>query len=201
MSAAEAARVEVVMATQLTHLTLADIRAMDHRAFVDALGGLFEHSPWVAEAAWAQRPFASESALHEAMMGAVIGAPIERQVAFLRMHPELAGKEAQAGSMTDHSTFEQQGLNALSREELVELQRLNAAYAKRHGFPFIIKVLGHTRQQIFEALRERTAHDTPREIDAALQQIARITRRRLAALLSDQPLSDPSQPPSTKATP
>ena len=162
-------------------MTLAQIAAMDHAAFVAALGDLFEHSPWVAEAAWPQRPFASENALHDAMMAAVRAAPLTQQIAFLNGHPELAGKEAQAGTMTDHSTFEQQGagLNALSHDELLELRRLNAVYLQRHGFPFIIAVLGHTKAQIFEALRVRAGHDTPSEIHAALHQIAQITRRRL----------------------
>ena len=169
---------------------------MDCQAFTAALGEIFEHSPWVAQAAWSHRPFADLDALHAAMLGAVRAVPAAQRIAFLRSHPELAGKEAQAGTMTGHSTREQSGLNALSRAELEELRRLNAAYAQRHGFPFIIAVLGHTKPQIFEALRERTGHDTHQEIDTALQQIARITRRRLAALLSND-----SQPQSTKATP
>ncbi len=169
-------------------MTFVQIAAMDHAAFVAALGDLFEHSPWVAEAAWPQRPFANESALHDAMMAAVRAAPPAQQVAFLNLHPELAGKEAQAGTMTGHSTFEQQGagLNALSREELLDLRRLNAAYLQRHGFPFIIAVLGHTKAQIFEALRSRAGHDTPRELNEALHQIAQITRRRLHALFSNE---------------
>jgi 2-oxo-4-hydroxy-4-carboxy-5-ureidoimidazoline decarboxylase len=168
-------------------MTLAQVAAMDHAAFMATFGDLFEHSPWVAEAAWALRPFASEAALHDAMMTAVRAAPPAQQIAFLNMHPELAGKEAQAGTMTGHSTFEQQGagLNALSRDELLELRRLNAVYAQRHGFPFIIAVLGHTKPQIFAALRARAGHETSREIDEALGQIAQITRRRLHALFAD----------------
>ena len=83
--------------------------------------------------------------------------------------------------MTGHSTYEQQGLNALSRAEFVELQQLNAAYRARHGFPFIIAVLGHTKAQIFEALRNRTGNETPSEMREALGQIAQITRRRVHA--------------------
>ena len=154
----------------------------DRPAFTAALGAIFEHSPWVAQAAWAQRPFDSLAALHAAMLGAVRAAPLVQQIAFLRGHPELAGKEAQAGTMTDHSTHEQAGLNALSRSEVDALRALNAAYAQRHGFPFIVNVLGHSTAQIFEALRERIDNDTPSDIDAALQQIAAITRRRLNAL-------------------
>jgi 2-oxo-4-hydroxy-4-carboxy-5-ureidoimidazoline decarboxylase len=173
--------------TSAPALTLATLAALDHDAFVGALGDLFEHSPWVAQAAWQQRPFASERALHDAMMAAVRAASQAQQIAFLNLHPELAGKEAQAGTMTGHSTFEQHGagLNALSHEELLELRRLNAAYLERHGFPFIIAVLGHTKAQIFEALRTRAGHDTPRELNEALHQIAQITRRRLHARFAD----------------
>ena len=87
--------------------------------------------------------------------------------------------------MTGHSTFEQQGagLHALSHGEFALLRQLNADYASRHGFPFIIAVLGHSKADIFGALRTRIGHDTPREIEEALAQIARITRRRLDALL------------------
>jgi 2-oxo-4-hydroxy-4-carboxy-5-ureidoimidazoline decarboxylase len=164
----------------MEQLTLSNVATMDHDDFVAALGDLFEHSPWVAEAAWAHRPFASEAALHQAMMQVVRSAPIEHQIVFLRGHPELAGKEAQAGTMTGHSTFEQgTGLAALTHGELLELRRLNAAYADRHGFPFIIAVLGHTKPQIFDALRTRVANPTMNEIGEALRQIAKITRRRL----------------------
>ncbi len=152
---------------------------LDCQAFTAAFGEIFEHSPWVAKAAWSNRPFADLDALHAAMLGAVRLAPAAQRIAFLRSHPELAGKEAQAGTMTGHSTREQSGLNALSRAELEELHRLNAAYAQRHGFPFIIAVLGHTKSQIFDALRTRTGNNTSHEADMALQQIAAITRRRL----------------------
>jgi 2-oxo-4-hydroxy-4-carboxy-5-ureidoimidazoline decarboxylase len=164
----------------MEQLILSNIASMNHDEFVAALGDLFEHSPWVAEAAWAHRPFASEAGLHDAMMRAVTSAPIEHQIVFLRQHPELAGKEAQAGTMTGHSTFEQgTGLASLTHTELLELQRLNAAYAERHGFPFIIAVLGHTKPQIFDALRTRLANQTVDEIGEALRQISKITRRRL----------------------
>jgi 2-oxo-4-hydroxy-4-carboxy-5-ureidoimidazoline decarboxylase len=168
----------------MEQLTLASIAAMDHDEFVVSLGDLFEHSPWVAQVAWAHRPFASVAALHDAMMRVVRSAPLEHQIIFLRQHPELAGKEAQAGTMTRQSTFEQgAGLGALTHGELLELRRLNAEYAERHGFPFIIAVLGHTKSQIFEALRMRIARPRVDEVDEALQQISKITHRRLHARL------------------
>ena len=181
------AAARTAQATQAAHrrpaaLDWQRLAEADEPAFTAALGAIFEHAPWVARAAWAQRPFDSPAALHAAMLGAVRAALLAQQIAFLCGHPELAGKEAQAGTMTDHSTHEQAGLNALSRAEVDALRTLNAAYAQRHGFPFIVNVLGHSKAQIFEALRERTGHDTPGEIDAALEQIAAITRRRLNAL-------------------
>jgi len=173
-------------------LTISAVADMDRDVFIDTLGDLFEHAPWVAEAAWAVRPFATEDALHRSMLEAVRAAPLPRQIAFLRGHPELAGKEAQAGTMTGHSTFEQRGLDALAHEQVAELRSLNAAYAQRHGFPFIISVLGHTRAGIFDALRMRIHRDTDTEREEALRQIGLITRRRLAALFrAAQP--EPSQ--------
>lgn len=174
------------MSATTSALSLARLATLDRAAFVAELGAVFEHAPWVADAAWVQRPFASVTVLHAAMMAVVRAAPTAQQIAFLRGHPELAGKEASAGTMTEHSTFEQSGagLNALSGAELDELKRLNAAYAARHGFPFIIAVLGHTKAQIFDALRRRVANQTAQERDEALQQIATITQRRLAKLLA-----------------
>jgi 2-oxo-4-hydroxy-4-carboxy-5-ureidoimidazoline decarboxylase len=160
------------------------LTGMDRSAFTAALGTIFEHTPWVAEAAWARRPFDDVDALHAAMMAMLRAAPAGEQLAFLRRHPELAGREAQSGTMTDHSTREQAGLSALSREQVDELRRLNAAYAQRHGFPFIIAVLGHTRAQIFDALRARIDAPTAIEFEAALQQVAAITRRRLDTLFA-----------------
>jgi len=168
--------------TTASRLDWQELNGMDRDAFTAALGEVFEHSPWVARAAWSYRPFACLEALHAAMLGAVRAVPTAQIVAFLRSHPELAGKEAQAGTMTSHSTHEQSGLNALSRAELDELRRLNAAYAERHGFPFIIAVLGHTKAQIFEAMRRRIDNDTALEMEAALAQIAAITHRRLSRL-------------------
>jgi 2-oxo-4-hydroxy-4-carboxy-5-ureidoimidazoline decarboxylase len=165
-------------------LTLADINRLDRVRFVAALGSVFEHSPWVATAAWAECPFASIDQLHRAMIGVVRRTSREVRLDFLRMHPELAGKEAQAGTMTDHSTAEQAGLNALTRDELMTLRRLNAEYAAKHGFPFIIAVLKNTRAQIFEALRTRIQRDTDIELDAAIEQISIITRLRLGRLLA-----------------
>jgi 2-oxo-4-hydroxy-4-carboxy-5-ureidoimidazoline decarboxylase len=165
---------------------LTTLNAMDRDAFVAVLGPAFENAPWVAAGAWSERPFADVTALHAAMLGVVRQAPDERQLAFLCGHPELAGREAQSGTMTAESTGEQSsaGLNALTGAERDELQSLNRAYRERHGFPFIIAVRANTKQQIFAAIRARIAQTSENERGAALEQIGLITRGRIDALIS-----------------
>jgi 2-oxo-4-hydroxy-4-carboxy-5-ureidoimidazoline decarboxylase len=168
-------------------LDLAALNAMDRDAFVAVLGPAFENAPWVAEGAWPARPFADVTALHAAMLDVVRRAPDEGQLAFLCGHPELAGREAQTGTMTAESTGEQKsaGLNALTGDERRELQSLNRAYRERHGFPFIIAVRANTKQQIFEAIRTRLSQTSEIERRTALEQIGLITRGRIDALVKD----------------
>jgi 2-oxo-4-hydroxy-4-carboxy-5-ureidoimidazoline decarboxylase len=168
-------------------LTLAALNAMERDAFVSAIGPTFENAPWVAASAWPARPFASVAALHAALLNVVRQAPEDKKLAFLCGHPELAGREAQAGTMTTESVGEQKsaGLNALTSAELAEMQRLNRAYRERHGFPFIIAVRANTKQQIFEAMRARVAANTEVERNAALEQIGLITRGRIDALVKE----------------
>jgi 2-oxo-4-hydroxy-4-carboxy-5-ureidoimidazoline decarboxylase len=168
-----------------TLFDLADINTMDRDRFVAALGSTFEHSPWVAEGAWAQRPYDSVEHLHAAMFEVVRRAPKAIQVAFLRGHPELAGREAQANTLTDDSLREQAsaGLDAMSRAEMTEMARLNAEYRERHGFPFVIAARRHTKAQIFDEMRRRIGQDSGAEFAEALAQIAHITRRRVQALV------------------
>lgn len=167
--------------------SLAELNAMDRDAFVAALGPTFENAPWVAATAWTSRPFASVAALHGAMLDVVRTATVEDRLTFFNGHPELAGREAQAGTMTAESVGEQKsaGLNALTLAELDEMKKLNRAYRERHGFPFIIAVRANTRQQIFQALRDRVAQDTEAERDTALEQIGLITRGRIEALVKE----------------
>jgi 2-oxo-4-hydroxy-4-carboxy-5-ureidoimidazoline decarboxylase len=174
------------MLTASTPVELAALNAMDRDAFVAVLGPTFENAPWVAATAWSQRPFASVEPLHAAMLEAVRQAPEQRQLAFLRGHPELAGREAEAGTMTTESTGEQAGagLDALTGAERDEMRRLNRAYHERHGFPFIIAVRGNTKQQIFEAMCARILHSTEVEYRAALEQIGLITRGRIDGLVN-----------------
>ena len=166
---------------------LATLNAMDRDAFVAAVGSAFENAEWVAAAAWSSRPFASVAALHAAMMDVVMQASEAQKLAFLRGHPELAGREARAGTMTAESVSEQNsaGLNALTAAEVEEMQRLNRAYRERHRFPFIIAVRANTKQQIFATMRARIVESTEVEHGAALEQIGLITHGRIDALVKE----------------
>ena len=156
--------------------------------FVAALGGIFEHSPWVAEAAFAQRPFPSVDALHRAMCGAVAAAGESAQLALIRAHPQLAGRAAIRGELTDASRREQggAGLDQCSPEEFAQLHALNEAYERRFGFPFILAVRGQTRATILANMAARLDNARDVEQAEALHQIARIARFRLADLVSSE---------------
>jgi 2-oxo-4-hydroxy-4-carboxy-5-ureidoimidazoline decarboxylase len=162
------------------------INAMDRAAFVQKFGGIFENSPWVAEQAWDNKPFASLDAMHAAMVGVAKDAPAPLQLALLQAHPDLAGKEAQAGAMTASSVAEQAsaGLNALSPAEMAQISELNAAYRKKFGFPFIIAVRMHSKEGIFFEFNRRLHNDTQTEFANDLQNVYVITRLRLNKLLN-----------------
>ena len=168
-------------------MTLAELNARDRRGFVVALGGVFEDSPWVAEAAWPRHPFATLDALYRAMVDAVRGAAEDAQLALIRAHPELAGKAALRGQLTADSSAEQSGagLTQCSPQEFTRLQELNRAYNTRFGFPFIIAVKGLDRAAIIARFAERLERDRATELEEALQQIARIAWFRLEALVEE----------------
>ncbi len=153
--------------------------------FVAVLGGIFERSPWVAEQAWNARPFASIDALHAAMVDAVRAANATVQLALICAHPELAGKEAAAGTLTQDSLAEQAGagLDRCTAEELDRLRQLNHAYREKFGFPFVMAVKHRSRRDILAALALRTGHGRDEEFTACLAEIGMIGRLRLNALL------------------
>jgi len=166
-------------------LDMAPINAMDRAAFVEKFGGIFENSPWVAEKAWERRPFASLDDMHAAMVAVAKNAPAPMQLALLQSHPDLAGKEAQAGTMTASSVAEQAsaGLNSLSHAEMVQIADLNAAYRRKFGFPFIIAVRMHTKEGILFEFNRRLRNDTQTEFANDLQNVYIIARLRLNKLL------------------
>lgn len=170
---------------QTPTMTLNELSALPQAEFTQALGAIFEHSPWIAERAWTARPFETIDALHRAMVDVVQQADPAEQLALIAAHPELAGREASAGTLTHASTAEQRGagLDQCSPEELVRLRGLNAAYRERFGFPFVIAVKGRSRYQIMEAIEARQGNDRNTEFASCLDQIGQIARFRLDALL------------------
>lgn len=175
-------------------MSLDEVNRLDENGFVARFGTLFEHSPWVAEGAWRERPFADLSGLHGAFLEAVRGASHERRVALIRAHPDLAGKAALAGDLTPESASEQSsaGLDRLSSEEYEAFQRLNAAYREKFGLPFVVCVRDHTKESIFAAAEARLEHSRPEEIEAALYEISRITYLRLRDLVESDEVSEGS---------
>ena len=169
-------------------VTLAAVNGMDLPDFAAALGEAFELAPWVAEAAHARRPFSTVTALHEAMFGAVRAAPRDGQLAFLRNHPDLAGKAARAGAVTEDSRREQAsvGLDTLSEDDYARFHRLNDAYKARFGFPFMICVRRHTRDSILTQFERRLGNDAATEFAAALQEVFFITRLRIAGMVTGE---------------
>jgi 2-oxo-4-hydroxy-4-carboxy-5-ureidoimidazoline decarboxylase len=164
--------------------TLSGLNGLPPPSLVAALGEVFEFAPWVAEAVAPGRPYPTVTALHDAMMQAVLQASPERQLAFIGGHPEL-GSRVKRADLTDHSQSEQGGLglDQLSADEFERFNRLNTAYREKFGFPFIVCVRRRTRDSILRQFERRLAHDREAEREAALQEIGLITRLRLAALV------------------
>ena len=161
--------------------SLEQLNSATRAEFVAALADIFEHSPWVPEAAAAERPFATLAQLYEHLKAALLRAGEDRQLAVVTAHPDLAGKAARAGTLTPQSTAEQAsaGLDQLSEPEYAAFHRCNEAYKARFGFPFIICVRRHTKDSILQALERRTKSDAATERVAALTEILRIVALRL----------------------
>jgi OHCU decarboxylase len=160
------------------------INELDRAAFVERYGPLFEHSPWVAEDAFSDRPFADEEELFEALRSAMYSAPRERQLALIRAHPDLAGRAAIEGTLTSSSEREQSsaGLDRLTPDEYRQFTSINAAYRERFGFPFVVCVREHTKESILRVAAERLEHTRDEEVRVALEEIAKIARLRMEDL-------------------
>lgn len=164
-----------------TSITLDALNRLDDAGFVSALGGVFEHAAWVAEAVLPGRPFGSLAFLHALMAAAVRDAPADRKLALVRGHPDLAGKAARAGDLTDESTAEQAsaGLDRLSDAEYERFHEMNAAYHAKFGFPFIVCVRRHGKESILRSFERRLGNDPAAELATALDEVLRIGALRL----------------------
>jgi 2-oxo-4-hydroxy-4-carboxy-5-ureidoimidazoline decarboxylase len=171
-------------------IPLETLNTVDRKTFAAVLGEVMELAPWVADEAYAARPFATVAALYAAMIDAVRKAPDERQRALIDGHPDLAGKAAREGNLTADSTAEQAGagLDRLTEAEFAEFHQLNDAYRKKFGMPFIVCVRRHGKASILQQFEQRLQNDAASERAAALGEIFRI-----AALRLDQRVTGPER--------
>lgn len=161
---------------------------MDRETFVGTFGGVFEHSPWIAERAFDLElgpAHDTAAGVHSALARMFRSASADERLAVLNAHPDLAGKLAAARRLTAESTSEQAsaGLDALTDEERTAFTKLNAAYTAKHGFPFIIAVRDYDKAGILEAFERRIDNATAIEFDEACRQVERIARLRLEDML------------------
>ncbi len=169
------------MSNSTRSYTLQELNEMDRAAFAEAVGAIFESSPWIAEAAWESRPFQAVQSMFAVMLEQVEQADEERQLALLRAHPDLGAKLA----MTEESTREQAGagLDRLTKREFRYMNAMNRLYRQKHGFPFIIAVKGRTKEAVMAFMRQRVANSREVELRQALKEVGIIAGFRLAGLV------------------
>ncbi len=167
-------------------LTVHDLNAGTREDFVAHVGPVFEHSPWIAEVTWGQRPFATRENLLRKLLATLREAPRERQLALIRAHPDLAGRLAREPTLTAASTAEQAsvGLDRLSDAELARFTAANARYRERFGFPFVICARLNDRTAMLRAFEHRLGLSEEEEIGNSLAEIEKIAALRLADLVS-----------------
>ena len=168
-------------------MTVDQLNRMDLHPFVANLGTIYEHSPWIAEAVWRERPFASADALSAAMARVVAEAGVDRQLTLIREHPELAGRAMARAQLTADSASEQSGagLTQCTPAELAELAALNTRYREKFGFPFVLAVKGYDRTGIIAELTRRLDNDVATEFAESLRQIDKIASLRIMAVVID----------------
>lgn len=163
-------------------MTIDEVNRLHHAAFVNAVGWVFEHSPWVAERAFASGPFDGIQALHSAMVEQVERATTPEKLALLRAHPDLGTRTR----LSSASSKEQSGagLDSLTPAEFEQFSRLNSAYRARFEFPFLLAVKGSTKYDVLRALQARMEASPEQEFEEALQQVYRIAGFRLEGLIA-----------------
>ena len=169
----------------MQRFTLSAVNRLEPAAFEAAFGHLCEHAPWVARRVTDRRPFVDQDAIRDGFRTVIDAASRAEQLTLLRNHPELAGKAAIAGDLTEDSRKEQAGagLTRLTPEEYARFHELNRAYTAKFGFPFILAVKGRSKGEILAAFAARLDNDRETEFRTALDQVARIIEFRLADLL------------------
>jgi 2-oxo-4-hydroxy-4-carboxy-5-ureidoimidazoline decarboxylase len=169
-------------------VTLDQLNRMDRAGFVAAMGGVFDRAPWVAETAWNRRPFATVTALHQAMFEGLRDSPRDKLVAFFGKHvdPLVTGKAAATAAVSDESRREHalSGLDRWSEADTKRYEALNKAYETKFGYGFVIAVLRYTREATLAQIERRLRNDASAEYARTLQEVSDISRLRVAAKVS-----------------
>lgn len=179
------------MTTSPTHSFPSSPKDMDLPGFLETFGGVYEHSKWVAQAAWDQgltEQHNTPAGLSELMMAVIADADYKPLLDLINAHPDLAGKAAINGELTAESTSEQAGagISDCTPEEFERFQTLNTEYKTKFGFPFIMAVKGSNRHLILESFVKRLPNDPDTEFQTAINQINKIARFRLDAIASGE---------------
>jgi 2-oxo-4-hydroxy-4-carboxy-5-ureidoimidazoline decarboxylase len=166
--------------------SLNEINLLAGAEFVRIVGPVFEHSPWIAETAWAKRPFTSLENLHAALMNVVRESGGTTQTGLIQAHPDLVGQAALAGTLTPESSREQAsaGLGRLSAAEIAAFQTNNRAYRDKFGFPFVICARLNKKEAILKGFETRLKNPREQEIKTALEEIGKIAWLRLGDLIA-----------------
>jgi len=165
---------------------LAELNGASRDEFVRVLGSVFEASPWIAEHTWTKRPFRDLDQLHGAMCGTVRNAGVKKQLALICAHPDLVGRAALAGTLSQESNREQAsaGLIELTADEIATFQRLNETYREKFGFPFVICARLNKKDAILNGFRVRLEHSLEEEMKTALEEIYKIAYLRLQDIVA-----------------
>jgi 2-oxo-4-hydroxy-4-carboxy-5-ureidoimidazoline decarboxylase len=177
-----------MVAGDMVQKPLEELNGCTQSDFVAALANIFEYSPWVAEQAFASRPFAGVNALFAAMKLAVERGSQDQRLKLIKSHPDLANKTQRAAGLTAESTAEQNGagLDRLSEAEYQAFERVNTAYGKKFGFPYIVCVRRHTKDSVLRDFERRLPNDAAAEIQTSLREIFRIAALRVDQLVASE---------------
>jgi len=166
--------------------SLSKLNHSSREGFVNLTGSVFEHSPWVVEFVWPQRPFASLDHLHSKLCEVVRESGLEKQLTLIRAHPDLVGRAALAGALSPASASEQAsaGLDQLTTAEIEKFQTFNRAYREKFGFPFIICARLNKKDAILRGFEQRLPNSREEEIKTALAEIYKIAYLRLQDIVA-----------------
>ncbi|MBA2518074.1 MAG: 2-oxo-4-hydroxy-4-carboxy-5-ureidoimidazoline decarboxylase [Chloroflexia bacterium] len=171
-------------------MAIAEVNGLDRESFISRFGRVYEDSPWIAAAAWPERPFTNRDDLERKLASVVSAATADQQLALIRSHPDLVGRAALSGSLGPASTAEQAaaGLdhNALTGPELAAFADLNQRYWQRFDFPFVICARENQKAAILAGFQRRLDHDRDHELATALGEITKIAHHRLRDMIRDE---------------